>query len=132
MRKFKKGRNMDTQLRIMYDAQKQSFAWVKGGKVEDFKPQYISGNGWVCRIRADGSIDCKTSEIREGKYFKTHFCINKIGRVTISRHKDRARFQEFSRRIRNWPVNGLLILGGGKAEERNAFFKCIKSEKEEN
>lgn len=110
-------------LRIGFDGIERKFLFAKGLKVKTVSPNYISADGWVCQIRPDGSINCKASEIRDGKYYESHFVINRKGKVTITRVNAGTRTQILSQPIGRWPVDGTLLLTDGLAEERRGFFK---------
>ena len=111
-------------LRIGFDAKERKFLFARGNKVEDSKPDFISADGWKCRIRFDGSIDCKATEIRNGKYYESHFMINKKGKVTMTRVNAGVRSQILCQHIGKWPIDGILLLTIDEmVENRKGFFK---------
>lgn len=107
-------------LKIMFNAEKKEFASATGAKT--FRPDRVKGKKWECTVAFDGSIRCKCTENRDGKYLKSLLYINEKGWFTFSQFADGSFTQRRRYKIKNWPVDGQLVIQEGKFEETNAFF----------
>lgn len=121
---------MATQiLTIKFDAKTKSFTEVKGNKIETFHSDYVSADKWICRVRADGSVDCKASETINNKYYEIDFSITKRGKIRCTKLIDGRREEIASFQMWHWPANGTLLLSSGPVATRTAFFKREVNEK---
>lgn len=111
---------MVIMLKILFDALNKKFIFADGAKT--FKSDFVESNGWRCEIRYDGSIQCKCIEMKHGRYLKTILNINERGWLTLSQVKDGVNYNRRRYLIKNWPVDGQLVLEDGVSEERNAIF----------
>ena len=107
-------------LKIVLDAKKGEFVSAEGSKF--FRAQYVLGEGWTCRIRADGVIICKYMEERELKYYEICLKVNRKGVVTISRVKDGKKENDKRFRVKGWPRLATITLYGKCFEKANCFF----------
>ncbi len=114
-------------LEIIFDAKEKKFTSAEGAKISE--PNYVSGDGWYCRVNPDGSVRCITTEPRKDRYFEICCKISNRGffRVTKMEHGIRRGIKCF--RVKNWPVVGVISLTGGPIEKRNAFFNDINNYK---
>lgn len=108
---------------IKFDAATKRFIYAKGKKVEIFHSDYVSADKWICRIRADGSLDCKASETINNKYYEIDFSITQRGKIRCTKLIDGRREEIASFQMWHWPANGTLLLSSGPVATRTAFFK---------
>lgn len=114
---------MATVLKIEFQAKGKKFVDAKGSQIDDFNPDFVSGSGWECHIRKDGSIKCDAIEDRNGEYCQTSYTIDKKGKVTITKVKNGIRHEILCKSIPKWPTSGIIILSGGNVEARRGYFK---------
>ena len=124
---------MATVLKIEFQAKGRKFVDVKGCEINNFKPDFVSGSGWECHIRQDGSIKCDAIEEKDGEYCQTSYTIDKKGKVTITKVKKEIKHVIPCKSIPKWPTSGTIILSGGNVETRRGYFKKVtkKDNKEE-
>lgn len=114
-------------LEIIFDAKQKKFIAAEGAKI--FQPNYVSGDGWCCRVNSDGSVRCLAAEPRKNKYLEICCKISSRGFFKVTKMERGARRGTKCFRVKNWPVVGVISLTGGPIEERNAFFNDINSYK---
>lgn len=94
-----------------------------GATVNEFKENFVRGNGWKVQYYPDGSIRCKASLRRQnGEERWVLFKISQYGYVRLSKMSGGEIRELKAFRLKEWPCDGVLYLSDGNLYARYAYF----------
>lgn len=99
-------------------------------KPKIFEPQYIVGNGWKCKIKSDGTVECKTNDSTD-KELEFIIYPNGFSKLVLKQgEKTKIIKQGYVINRKGEQLDGFIGLTvGGKIEKRYAYFRTKKFQK---
>ena len=92
---------------------------------QDWRPDFISGNGWSCVVTHDGIIRCTASQkYLDGRHTMTFEIIPGKVRTLILETPSiigRKRIKEV--KMKDTSINGVIVLGDGRIDHRDVYFQ---------
>lgn len=99
------------------------FVSTRGAEVNEFRPDFVRGNGWRCVYYSDGSIRCKAAFGSDANNPQSiSFKISQYGYVSLAKTCNGQRTEIRTVKLRRWPSDGIIALTDGEIDERYAYF----------
>ena len=110
---------------------KKEFTRVfRAKKPKVLEPQYVKGNGWECKIKSDGTVECKTKDSTD-KELEFIIYPNGFSKLVLKQgEKTKIIKQGYVINRKGEQLDGFIGLTvGGKIEKRYAYFRTKKFQK---
>lgn len=110
---------------------KKEFTRVfRAKKPKVLEPQYVKGNGWECKIKSDGTVECKTKDSND-KELEFIIYPNGFSKLVLKQgEKTKIIKQGYVINRKGEQLDGFIGLTvGGKIEKRYAYFRTKKFQK---
>lgn len=110
---------------------KKEFTRVfRAKKPKVLEPQYVKGNGWECKIKSEGTVECKTKDSTD-KELEFIIYPNGFSKLVLKQgEKTKIIKQGYVINRKGEQLDGFIGLTvGGKIEKRYAYFRTKKFQK---
>lgn len=97
------------------------FVGTRGAEVTEFRPDFVHGDGWRCKLYEDGSIRCK--KIIDNTH-TISLKISRYGYATLAQISNGERKELRKYKLRRWPRDGIItLMTGENVEKTYAYFQ---------